>query len=140
MRKRLQPNEERKEVQPAIPANIQFELPLRTRSDAVDCRITNLDRNGKRDCRLTISRLIMSKAGFKPGQRFTVLRGKAPHHRWIRVEPANYGQRLSDKGSLSLSVRQIMRHDVKLKAEKVEPLLGKDAVYFELPENWVIRA
>jgi hypothetical protein len=129
-----------KKVQPAIPTNIQFEPPLRTRSDSLDCKITNIDRNGKRDCRLTISRLIMNKAGFRAGQRFTVLRGKAPHHHWIRVEPADYGQRLSEKGSLSLSVRQIMRSDVKLKAEKVNPLLGNDAVYFELPEQWVIRA
>lgn len=123
-----------------IPSDIQFEAPVRTRSDSLDCRLTNVEVNKKRLSKLTIARWVINKAGFKTGDRFVALKGKAPHHRWVRIEEADYGQRLSEKGSLSVTVSQVIRRGITLKNENVVPLLGEKAVYFELPEEWVVRA
>ena len=125
---------------PLIPVGIEFEAPVRTRSDALECRVTNLEQDGKRYSRLTVARWVLNEAGFKSGKKFVALRGKHPHHRWVRVEEADYGQRLPDKGSLSLSITQIIKRGLTLKNEKIKPLLGQDAVYFELPEEWVNKA
>lgn len=122
-----------------IPSDIQFEAPVRTRSDSLDCRLTNVEVNKKRLSKLTIARWVINKAGFKPGNRFVALRGKSPHHRWVRIEEADYGQRLSEKGSLSVTVSQVIKRGVTIKNENVTPLLGDKAVYFELPEEWVVR-
>lgn len=121
-----------------VPQGIEFIAPPRTRADALECKITNTEKHGKRYSRLTIARWVLHEAGFKAGQKLILLRGKRPHHRWIRLEEADYGQRVSDKGNLALSVKQVLKPDLRIKSETVTPLVDKGSIYFELPEQWVI--
>jgi hypothetical protein len=120
-----------------LPKDIVFEAPPRTRVDGLECRITNTERKGKRYSRLTLARWVLKEAGIKEGQRVALRRGKAPHHRWVRVEPASYGQTVPEKGNVAVSVKHILKSSLKLEGETVQPMLGKEAIYFELPEHWL---
>lgn len=124
-----------------LPEGIEFHPAMRSRIDAILCRVTQKTTGkGPRYSKLHVARWVLQEAGFKPGKRYTVVRGKAPHHRWIRVEEASFGQKLGTKGTLSLTVGGILKRDLQLKNEEVTPLIGGGAIYFELPNTWMIAS
>lgn len=122
-----------------LPPGIEFHPALRSRVDAIQCRVTQkTNGKGPRYSRLSVARWVLEEAGFKSGSRYTVVRGKAPHHMWIRVEEASFGQKLAPKGNLSLTLGTVLKRDLQIKGEEVTPLIGERAIYFELPANWMM--
>ena len=122
----------------AIPKDIEFYLPAKTRADGDVCRVTETLYGGNRTTLLSLCRSSLSEAGLEGGDRVILLRGKPPHNRWIRVEKAKYGKKLPEKGAVSLSLKSFIKANLGLKNEMVTPITGDGAIYFELPASWLV--
>ena len=120
----------------AVPKDIQFYLPAKTRADGDVCRVTETTYGGHRTTLLSLSRSSLSEAGFTGGDRIVLLRGRPPHNRWVRVEKAKYGKKLPERGAVSISLKSFIKANLGLKNEMVTPIMGEGAIYFELPGTW----
>ena len=123
----------------AVPKGIEFYIPTKTRADGGACRVTETTYGGQKTTLLNLARSTLSEAGFKGGDRVVLLRGKPPHDTWIRIEKAKFGKKLSDKGAVSLSLKTVLKATLGLKNEVIKPIMGEQAIYFQLPSTWFAK-